>query len=129
IQAKVDEKKVEKLNEELRMKIVHDDVKKLTDMPYNKDTSIAPAVHIYSNLGEHLREFKTEGNVLSVSITPDGKNVVAGSTDSYIYFLDVESMAKPEKSSSSGNFIYIVIPIILIILASAVIYTKKFKKK
>jgi WD40 repeat protein len=85
--------------------------------------------HIFSKSGEHLREFKTEGNVLSVSITPDGKNVVAGSTDTYVYSLDVESMANPEKSSSFGNPIYIAIPIILIIIAGAVIYTKKFKKK
>ena len=56
-------------------------------------------VHIFSKSGEHLKEFKTEGNVWSVAITPDGKNVVAGSTDTYVYFLDVESMSKPENSS------------------------------
>jgi len=85
-------------------------------------------VHIFSKSGEHLREFKTEGNVWSVSITPDGKNVVAGSTDTYVYFLDVESMSKPEKSSSF-NPIYLAIPIILIIAAGALIYTKKIKKE
>ncbi|NPV50443.1 MAG: PQQ-binding-like beta-propeller repeat protein [Candidatus Methanofastidiosum sp.] len=85
-------------------------------------------VHIYSKSGEHLREFKTEGNVWSVSITPDGKNVVAGSTDAYVYFLDVESMSKPEKSSSF-NPIYIAILILIIFAAGALIYTKKLKKK
>jgi WD40 repeat protein len=86
-------------------------------------------VHIYSKSGEHLREFKTEGNVWSVSITPDGKNVVAGSTDTYVYFLDVNSMSKPEKSSSFGNTVYFVAPIALAIIAAAIIYTKKFKKE
>lgn len=85
-------------------------------------------VHIFSKSGEHLNEFKTEGNVWSVSITPDGKNVVAGSTDAYVYFLDVNSMAKPEKSASFGNLMYLAIPTILII-AAAIIYTKKLKKK
>ncbi len=84
-------------------------------------------VHIFSKSGEHLKEFKTDGKIWSVSITPDGKNVIAGSTDTYVYFLDVDSMQKPEKSSSF-NPIYIAIPI-LIILAAAIIYTKKFKKK
>ncbi len=85
-------------------------------------------VHIFSKSGEHLREFKTEGNVWSVSITPDGKNVVAGSTDTYVYFLDVESMSKPEKSSSLNNPVYLAIPIILALVAVALIYTKKVKK-
>ena len=85
-------------------------------------------VHIFSKSGEHLREFKTEGNVWSVTITPDGKNVIAGSTDTYVYFLDVESMAKPEKNSSF-NPIYLAIPVILIIAAVAITYSKKVKKK
>ncbi len=85
-------------------------------------------VHIFSKSGEHLKEFKTDGKIWSVSITPDGKNVIAGSTDSYVYFLDVESMAKPEKSSLF-NPLYLAIPIILIIAAAAIIYTKKVKKK
>lgn len=85
-------------------------------------------VHIFSKSGERLKEFKTEGKVWSVSITPDGKNVLAGSIDTYVYFLDVDSMPKPEKSSSF-NPIYLAIPIILIIFAGVLIYTKKFKKK
>ena len=86
-------------------------------------------VHIFSKSGEQLKEFKTEGNVWSVAITPDGKNVVAGSTDTYVYFLDVNSMPKPEKGSSFGYLMYLAIPIILIIIAAAIIYTKKTKKK
>ncbi|KYC49273.1 MAG: outer membrane biogenesis protein BamB [Candidatus Methanofastidiosum methylothiophilum] len=85
-------------------------------------------VHIFSKSGEHLKEFKTDGKIWSVSITPDGKNVIAGSTDTYVYFLDVDSMQKPEKSSSF-NPIYIAIPILIILAAGALIYTKKFKKK
>lgn len=55
------EKKNEQINEELRMKIVHDDVKRLTDMPYKKDESIAPAVHIYSNFKKYMnRDEKTD---------------------------------------------------------------------
>ena len=86
-------------------------------------------VHIFSKSGEHLREFKTEGKVWSVSITPDGKNVIAGSTDTYVYFLDVNAMSKPEKSSSLSNAIYLAIPILIILAAGALIYTKKVKKK
>lgn len=86
-------------------------------------------VHIFSKSGAHLKEFQTEGNVWSVSITPDGKNVIAGSTDTYVYFLDVDSMAKPEKGSSFGDLFYVAIPIILAIVAGAILYTKKFKKK
>ena len=86
-------------------------------------------VHIFSKSGEHLKEFKTEGKVWSVSITPAGKNVLAGSTDTYVYFLDVNAMSKPEKGPSSSNLMYVAIPIILIIAAGALIYTKKVKKK
>ncbi|MEN6379616.1 MAG: PQQ-binding-like beta-propeller repeat protein [Methanofastidiosum sp.] len=85
-------------------------------------------VHIFSKSGEHLKEFKTDGKIWSVAITPDGKNVVAGSTDTYVYFLDVDSMQKPE-NSSSFNTVYLAIPILLIIAAAAIIYTKKVKKK
>jgi len=86
-------------------------------------------VHIFSNSGKHLKEFKTEGKIWSVSITPDGKNVIAGSTDMHVYFLDVDSMQKPEKSSSSINPMYVAIPILIILAAGSFIYTKKIKKK
>jgi len=85
-------------------------------------------VHIFSNSGEHLKEFKTDGKVWSVSITPDGKNALAGSIDTYIYFLDVESMSKPEKSSSF-NTVYLAISLLIVLAVGTLIYTKKFKKK
>ncbi|MCB1190766.1 MAG: hypothetical protein H7A23_11265 [Leptospiraceae bacterium] len=61
VQAEHKENKSEKINEELRMKIVHEDVKKLTDIPYQKNVSIAPAVHIYSNFKKYMnQEEKTD---------------------------------------------------------------------
>ena len=85
--------------------------------------------HIFSKSGEPLKQFEAEGNVWSVSITPNGKSLVVGSTDTYVYFLDVDSMQKHEGMASSLNLLYLAIPVLLIIAAAAIIYTKKVKKK